>query len=56
MVPRKADSVESVDAEIKKMIIQLLGLAPAGFSTAPDNGPWAMAEVVHVGGPLRSSG
>jgi hypothetical protein len=38
------------------MIIHLLGLAPAGFSTAPDNGPWAMAEVVHVGIPLRSDG
>jgi hypothetical protein len=38
------------------IIIYLLGLAPAGFSTAPDNGPWAMAEVVHVGTPLLRSG
>jgi hypothetical protein len=38
------------------IIIHLLGLAPAGFSTAPHNGPWAMAEVVHVGTPLRRSG
>jgi hypothetical protein len=28
------------------IVIHLLGEAPAGFSTAPDNGPWAMAEVV----------
>jgi hypothetical protein len=31
----------------------LLGLALAGFSTSPDNGPWAMAEVVHVGTPCE---
>jgi hypothetical protein len=38
------------------IIIHLLGEAPVGFSTAPDNGPWAIAEVVHVGTPLRRSG
>jgi hypothetical protein len=37
-------------------IIHLLGLAPARYSTAPDNGPWALAEVVRVGIPLRSDG
>jgi hypothetical protein len=32
--------------------MDLLGLAPAGFSTAPDNSPRAMAEVVHIGNAL----
>jgi hypothetical protein len=31
------------------IIIHLLGLALAGCSTAPDNGPWAMPEMVQIG-------
>jgi hypothetical protein len=30
------------------IIIHLLGLAPAGYLTAPDNGPRAVCEVVQV--------
>jgi hypothetical protein len=34
--------------EIAIIIIHLLGLAPAGYLTAPDNGPRAGCEVVLV--------
>jgi hypothetical protein len=34
------------------IMILLLGEALAGCSTAPDNGPWAMAVVVQIGIPL----
>jgi hypothetical protein len=30
------------------IIIHLLGLAPAGYLTAPDNGPWAGCGIVQV--------